>query len=184
MNFSATRFVSLLGLLAVIIGPFGIGGQVSIFINIPSIVGLVSFIFFMLLMNFGKDFLSFIPQSLSVFCFSPKSPNPKYAEIAIYGSKVSICGASLLTLITYIKLLVWKSDPTVIGVSLAISLLPILYGLIISEVFFAISFRAFNSSSKTNIEVTTWKDLILPIIVVLIVSFVSVLSILALSTSM
>jgi flagellar motor component MotA len=181
MKFSVTRLIALMGLLFILLGPMTLGGRLALFIDLPSIIIVFGFAFFMLLLCFGRDFLKFIPKSLCVFCFSPQSPNQKYAEIALYGSRIVVGGASIATLVSYVHILSGMADPSSIGLGMSVSLLPILYGLILSEVYFAIVYKAFADSASIGTEVPAWINLFLPIVVVLVVLLIFLLVILAFS---
>lgn len=86
-KFSITRFVGFFGALTVITLVLHSGGSSEMFFHIPSLAITLGVAFFLLLGTYGEDFLKFIPDSIRTLVSVSPNPNPKFAEIAKFGSR-------------------------------------------------------------------------------------------------
>jgi flagellar basal body-associated protein FliL len=103
--------------------------------------------FFILLMVYRKDFLRFIPYSITALFSGNVSPDPLFAQIALSGSRYAIASGAIGTLIYVINIL-QGFTPSEIGVGFAVAFLCLFYALIISEFFFISVYNIF--SAKNN----------------------------------
>lgn len=148
--FSLSRFIGLTGVIAIIVGAILMGGGALGFIHIPAFLFTFGVAFFLLFAIFGKDFLLFILESLLNMVSTGTKPNPKFAEIALYGGR-SIIGAGLIAmLIGVVQMLQNLSNPADIGAGMAVALLSPLYAVIASEIFFAFLYKAFSGNENTT----------------------------------
>ena len=139
------------------------------FINIPSFVFTLGLCFFMMLAVYEIEFLKFISQAVRVFFCKPLEPNPRLAQIALFGSR-SIVGAGLMgMLIGIIQILSNLSDPHGIGVGMATALTCPLYAIVISEIAFAIVHQSYkeSKSSKDDNSTLPFVNAGLPLLIVL-----------------
>jgi len=118
------------------------------FVHVPSMIIIFGLTFFLLLGTFQLDFLRFIPASLKMLCCTPRKPNPRFAEIARFASRYAIGMAVVSTSIELIIMLRSLDSPDMIGVAIAVALLPVLYAVILSEVFFALAYKTFSRQSE------------------------------------
>ena len=147
-TFSPCRLIGLMGVLIVISGCILIGTGARMFVNLPSLAMVFGIAFFALLATFGMDFLKFIPQSLLTFVSSTPEPNPGFAEIALFTSRY-IIGAGLIGMIIgLIQMLSNLSDPSGIGVGMAVAMLTPFYAIITSEIFCAFLYKAYSTGDQ------------------------------------
>ena len=166
-RFSVCRTIATVGILFLV--GFGIidscGGWY--FIHIPSMLITIGLCFLLLLGTYGVEFLKFIPDSLLTLFCTPAAPNPRYAEIAAFGSRYVIAGGVICTMIGLIQMLRNLNSPEDIGHGMAVALLAPLYALFISEFFFAFVYKAYsdeaNESSGKPLPV---RNALLPLIIV------------------
>jgi len=150
-SFSIYHLVGTVGVLAIVILGIYINGSLLWFINIPSALTVIGITFFLLLGNFGTDFLKFIPDSFLTFFSKPSKPIPRYAEIAQFGSRYAVGAGILGTLIGLISMFCQMDDPSSLGPALGLALLTIFYALFLSEIYFAFLYKAY-SDSETQIN--------------------------------
>ncbi len=145
-KFSIYRLIVTAGIFILAL-PLLLERDLFSFIHIPSVVGFFGLTFLLLLGTFEADFLRFIPASLATLCFIPRQPNPKFAEIARFASRYAIGVAAIYTLVGLIGMVRNLSTPDQIGAGIAVALMPALYGIILSEAFFALAYKAFSGRS-------------------------------------
>lgn len=104
-TFSLCRLTGLCGVVFVIVGSIFVGGGAMAFIHLPSLGFTCGIAFFLLLASFGTDFLRFIPDSVVTWFCSNSEPNPRFAEIALSGSRYVIGAGVTGTLIGMIQML-------------------------------------------------------------------------------
>lgn len=144
-KFAPGRLIALLGLLLfgatfVLMTPYGL-------MNIPTLLAVTGFPFFLLLATFGTDYLQFIPDSFATLVSNPSEPNERYAEICRYGSRYTLTGAAIFTVLGFIQMLSGMADPSSLAAGFSILLLPALYALILSEVFFTLLHKVYSDGS-------------------------------------
>ena len=86
-KFSPSRLIGLGGVVFAVGGTIVAGGGWQTFLHIPSLAIICGITFFLLLACFGNDFLRFIPDSLATLVSTNAKPNPRFAEIALFGSR-------------------------------------------------------------------------------------------------
>lgn len=146
-KFSICRLIGTVGIFLILAFSIFQTGVSFVFVHVPSVIGIVGLTFLLLLGTFELDFLRFIPASLKTLCFTPRRPNPRFAEIACFASRYAVGAAVVYTLIGLISMLANLSSPGSIGWGIAVALLPVLYAVILAEVFFALAYKAFSSQS-------------------------------------
>jgi flagellar motor component MotA len=124
-------------------------GDLRCLIDIPSFVFVFGITFFMLLANFGKDFLKFIPDSILSISSTPQ-PNERYAEIAKYGNWYAITAGVIGTILNMIFFFQGLDDPCRIGMGMGVSLLCFFYGLMLAELYFAYQYRTYLGGNTYN----------------------------------
>ena len=145
-QFSICRTIATIFIIAFSIFIIATGAGARMFINIPSLVITIGLCFFMMLTVYEIEFLNFIPHAVYIFFCKPLVPNPRYAQIALFGSR-SIIGAGLIGMIIgMIRMLSNLSDPSDIGVGMATALTCPFYAIIASEIFFAIVHQSFKQT--------------------------------------
>jgi len=148
VNLSATRLFAILIILFFSIGPILLSGFLPAFVDIPSMAVTVGMTFALLLFNFGNDFIRFVPRSFVMLYTRTPVGNKRFAEIAYYGSRYSIgCGA-FGTCVGLVIMLQDLSDPSKIGVGMAVALLTFLYGIVAAEFFFVPLHRAYSEDEE------------------------------------
>ncbi|MHC4740996.1 MAG: hypothetical protein ACYS8Z_03745 [Planctomycetota bacterium] len=120
------------------------------FVHAPSVIGIIGLTFFLLLGTFESDFLRFIPASLKTLCFTPREPNLRFAEIARFASRYAIGAGVVYALIALIAMFRHLSSPDRMAWAIVVGLLPVLYAVILAEVFFALVYKAFSGQSDQN----------------------------------
>ncbi len=148
-SFSIYRLIGTIGVFSVILFPI-LKANVFLFINIPSAILTYGITFFLLLNNFGKDFIEYLPNSILCFFAVPVEKKTVFAEISKYGSRYVIASGLIGTLIGLVQMLQSMDDPSIIGPSIAIALLPTFYAILAAEIFFAYSFITFNGAIFQN----------------------------------
>lgn len=144
-TFSIYRTIATVGIFLIL--TFYISLAVDEFVHVPSAIIIFGLTFFLLLGTFQLDFLRFIPASLKTLCCTPRKPNPRFAEIARFASRYVIGMAVVGILIGLINMLRSLDSPDAIGWTIAVAFLPVLYAVILSEVFFALVYKAFSRRS-------------------------------------
>ena len=141
-RFGAKRSISLshcvgtVGTVLMMGWAIAIGGGAG-FINVPSVMITLGVTGLLLYGNYGRDYLAFTSDSILTLFSKPPQPVPLYVEIAKAGSRY-VVGAGLAgTLIGLIQMLRNLSDPSSIGVGMAVSLITVLYAVIASEFYCA-----------------------------------------------
>ena len=142
-TFAPSRLIALLGLAllgaaSVLMCPCGL-------IYPPALLAVIGFPFFLLLATFGADYLRFIPDSFLTLLSNPPEPNARYAEICRCGSRYTLTGAAAFTVLGFIQMLSGMTDPTSLAAGFSILLLPALYALILSEVFFTLLYKVYSN---------------------------------------
>ena len=146
-TFSIYRTIATVGIFLILTFSISLAGEVYDFVHVPSMIIIFGLTFFLLLGTFQLDFLRFIPASLKMLFCIPGKPNPRFAEIARFASRYVIGMAVVGILIGLINMLRSLDMPSAIGWIIAIALLPVLYAVILSEVFFALAYKAFSRRS-------------------------------------
>ncbi|MHC4463604.1 MAG: MotA/TolQ/ExbB proton channel family protein [Planctomycetota bacterium] len=147
-TFSIYRTIATVGIFLILTYSIFVLGDEYEFVHFPSMIFIFGLTFFLLLGTFQFDFLRFIPASLKMLCCTPRKPNPRFAEIARFASRYVIGMAVICTLIGLINMLRSLDIPDQIGLSIAVALLPVLYAVILSEVFFALAYKTFSRQSE------------------------------------
>ena len=147
-RFSVSRTVAVLLALCLIGGTIALGGGAAEFVNIPAFLLTCGLTFLLLLGTFGSDFLKFLPDSILTLFATPSEPVPRYADIARFGSRYAIAGAAIATVVGLVQMLSNLSDPSSIGHGMAVSLQPILYALVLSEVIFALLYKVYSDGGE------------------------------------
>ena len=170
--------IGILGVIGLFIFVIINGGGFQIIVNIPSIFFTYGITFFLLLSLFGKDFISFICDSIKAIFIKPDESNIYYVEISKYGSRYVIGIGVILSIIGLIQMLSDLSDPAIIPIGLAKILLPIFYALIASEVYFAFTYRVFmgNKGKKDQNLNLKWSILLIGIALILIILILAIIS--------
>ena len=133
---SIPHCIGTVGTVLVMGGAIAMGGGAG-FIDVPSMMITLGVTGFLLFGNYGRDYLAFTSDSILTLFSKPPQPVPLYMEIAKAGSRY-VVGAGLAgTLIGLIQMLRNLSDPSSIGVGMAVALLTVLYAVLASELYFA-----------------------------------------------
>ncbi|MBT3202227.1 MAG: hypothetical protein HN350_20185 [Phycisphaerales bacterium] len=168
-KFSVCRTIATAGVSFLLAGTISASSDAMIYLHIPTIAFVFGICFFMLLGSYGADFIRFIPASLVCLAFSPLAPNPRYAEIAKFGSRYIIAGAVIAALIGFISVVRCYSDPYGLGGGLAVLMIGPFYAIVVSELFFAFVYKAFSDSgspsAKKETPVLPASNLLIPLIV-------------------
>lgn len=164
-KFSAYRAIGTLGLSGLIMAAIVMGGGYG-FVNIPAGLFTFGISFFLLLISFGPDFIAFIPASLLCLFCSPVRPNQRFAEIAKYGSRYVIGGGTIGALIGMIQMLSSLSDPSSIGMGLAVALVMPFYAILASEIYFAVAYKTFSDSGHSIPCPLSMRNVAIPLIVI------------------
>ena len=161
--FSSYRLIGIIGVLGVILTAMIVGGDVRIYIHLPSVLILLGVSFFALLATFHGDFLRFIPDAIATLFCSGTKANPKFAQISLFASRYIIGSAIIGTLIGMVQMLQNLSSPNDIGYGLATVLLTLLYSVVISEFFCALLYKSYSDGDQTFSKPLPAKNVILPI---------------------
>jgi len=149
-KFSICRTIATGGIVFLVVFAISAGGNPLMFLNIPAMAFVFGICFFLLLGAYGADFLKFIPASLISLVCSPSRPSRRYAEIAKFGSRYVIAGGVITSLLGVIAMMGNLSDPSHIGMGIAMSMLPPFYAILASEIFFAFVYQAFSDSKSDS----------------------------------
>ncbi len=125
-------------------------GNVAIFLNPPSFILVAGVTACLLLWSFERHALQFAVASLMLLLGKRREPNLHYATIARYGARYALGAAAIGTLIGFVQMLATLDDPSKIGGGMAISLLSLLYGLLLSEVVFMPLHAAWSDSAHSE----------------------------------
>ena len=168
-KFSICRLIATSGILLIIVFSVCSVGTMSYFVtlfHIPSILFIFGASFFLLLGTYGTDFLKFIPDSLLILLFKPLEPNPRYKDIAKFGSRYVVGCSVIQALFDAITMLRNLSSPASLGAGMALALLPLLYALVASELFFAFVYKSYSDEQKTvENKPLALKNAILPVVI-------------------
>ncbi len=152
-RFGAKRSISLshcvgtAGTVFVMVGAIAIGGGAG-FIDVPSVMITLGAPGFLLLGNYGRDYLAFMSDSILTLFSKPPQPIPLYVEIAKAGSRYVVGGGVAGTLIGLIQMLRNLGDPSAIGMGMAVALITILYAVFASEFYFAFMIVEYSPKSE------------------------------------
>lgn len=150
-TFSITRTIATFGVPLTIIGTILLlEDNVLAFINIKTLCLIAGLPFFLLLGSHGRKFVEFIPEAIKTLFLDPPDQNPKFAEIAKDGEKFALAAGTIGVVIGLINVLGNLDDLTQVGPAMALSLLSIAYGLILSECFFAVVGRAYQNAQNDS----------------------------------
>jgi hypothetical protein len=125
-------------------------GGLGIYFDMPSFLLVILLPGALLLGTFGRDFLRFIPDSVVTLFMTPEKPIERYADIARFGSRYAISAAAIVSLMGIVGMLTDLSDPSSIGVGIATAVLPLLYGLIMSELYFGVLYKVYSEGGKMS----------------------------------
>lgn len=149
-QFSYCRLIGTLGLIFTIVFVTTAGGELFEFIHFPSLVFVLGVFFFLMLGAYEKEFLSFIPHSFRVLFFRPVEANQRFAEIALFGSRVIIGAGTIAMIIAIVQMLRSLSIPQNVYIGLSIALAAPLFALIVSEIFLAFVHQSFKEKKSDN----------------------------------
>ena len=165
-QFSIGHTVATLG-VALLISMCVIMGGWHGFMNAPSLIVVLGFPFFLLVGNYGRDFLRFIPDAFLTLFFKPAAPNPRFAEIAVQGSRYVMAAGVTGTLIGAIQMLHNMNDLSTIGSGLAVSLITILYAVVVSEFVMAFLAKAYSEGESLPVQARLNRSMVLVISMVI-----------------
>jgi len=167
-KFSWCRLIATVGMILLLIGLITMLKQEGgLYLNIPALIFAIGVPFFLLLGSYGMDFLKFIPDSVLILIFTPSEPNPKYVQIAKFGSRYVIGVAVLVTIMSIAAMLRGLAAPYQIGYGIAVALEPLLYGVFLSEIYFAYAYKTFLGKDQTKgSSPLPLKNAVLPTIVI------------------
>lgn len=152
--FSFSRTFSTLGIPLILIISINFfsnkHANIGAFLNPQTLFLIAGFSFFLLLGAHGKKFLYFIPESLKTLFFDPSEPNQEFSQIAMDGERFSLASGMIGVIVGLILLLGNLEDPSTIGPAMAMSLLSVIYGLLISECFFSVVARAYQPEMRDS----------------------------------
>ena len=126
--------------------------QIEVLFHLPTLAIVLGLCFFMLLGSYGMEFLKFIPASLMCFASTPSRPEPRYAEIAKFGSRYVIAGAVICSVISVIGMLANLSRWYEWGHAAMVYMIAPFYAVLISELFFAFVYIAFSDSGPAAVR--------------------------------
>lgn len=153
-KFSFSRTLSTFGIPFILILSVKVllpqHSNISAFLNFPSMFLVAGLSFFLLLGAHGKTFLAFIPEAIKTIFSNPPEPNPEFAQIAKDGEKFSLASGTMGVIVGLVALLGHLDDPSMIGPSMALSLLSVIYGLYLSECFFSVIAWAYQPLPNTS----------------------------------
>jgi len=157
-------WVGVVVLLAAVVVP---GGQWQALVDAPVFAFTLGVTFFLLLATFGGEFLRFIPDALrTLVCVSPE-PNPRFADIARFGSRYVVGVGSIGVLIGLMRTLCSLADVSQIGPHMATAILSALYAVVVSEFFFVFLHKAYSGDGRTETaEPLSLRNLALPLAIV------------------
>ena len=114
-------------------------GVAPAYLNIPSAVIVGAVIFGGLIASFP---MSLVLESITAAMCAHRHPDPQrhkvYRAVLVRGRQLGWAGGLIGTLIGAVSMLVNMTDPSAIGPGMALSMLTLLYGLIVSEFVFGI----------------------------------------------
>ena len=99
-----------------------------------------------LLYSFEGAFVRFIPRSLSLVFCENKVANSEFATIAKAGSRYVNAIGSVGSIIGFVAMLQNLSDPSHLGKGMAVVVLSLLYGVVLSELVFIPLAKAYSES--------------------------------------
>lgn len=152
MKFSGYRLTSFTIFCFFFLLPITIDQYLLGFIDLPSVWLIVGITYSALLGIFGKDYLKFLITIPMLSCCKPTAPNERFVKIARLSRKYVIASGVLTTTIGVIQMLQTLDDPSKLSSSLAISILPIFYAILISEVICAYVQHSFEPTDDTSEE--------------------------------
>ena len=169
-QFSICRSVSTFCIFAIFSFTLTAGGNPLAFIHIPSFLFPCGICFFMMLIVYGMEFLRFILRALQIFVCKPLESNPRFVQIALFGSR-SVVGAGVIAMVIgLVQMLQNLSSPDQIGAGMAIALLSPFYAIILSEIFLAIIYQSFKDSADNTDQKATLPlaNAALPLLIILL----------------
>ena len=165
-RFSISHTLATGGITSLITVSVMMGGWGG-FINFPSLMITLGIPFFLLLGNYGRDYLRFIPDSLLTLFSKPPAPNPRFAEIAILGSRYVVGAGVTGTLTGVIQMLRNTYEPSTIGSGVAVSLTTVLYAVVVSEFILTFLAKAYSEGESLPVQVRSNRSMALVISVVI-----------------
>ena len=165
-RFSIFHTLATLGITMLIAVCVVMGGAAG-FINYPSLMITLGIPFFLLLGNYGRDYLRFIPDSLLTLFTKPPAPNSRFAEIAVLGSRYVVGAGVTGTLIGIIQMLRNTYEPSTIGSGMAVSLITVLYAVVVSEFVMAFLAKAYSEGELLPVQARSNRSMVLVISMVI-----------------
>lgn len=129
------RPVAILFIITLAFGPIITSGFLMAFIDIASLLLVVGGTFGVLLFCYEKRLLKFILACVQV-TFGKELKSQEFAEIAIMGRYCALVSGIVCTLVRLIIMLVDLSDPSKIGVGMAVALLGFFYAFVLAYFIF------------------------------------------------
>jgi hypothetical protein len=164
---SGYRIFSTFMACAFFAGPIVIGGGAG-FMNIPALLITCGLPFSLLLGLYGDDYIKFIADAIATLFTVSHNPNPKFADIAKTGSRLTIGAGVLGTLVGLIQMLRNLEDPSAIGMGMSVALLTSLYAIFMSEVLYAFLYKAYSLPGEIEKQSGTLplKNIGIPVILI------------------
>ncbi len=168
-QFSICRTISTVAIIFILVRIISAASSSQIFLNIRPLFIPIGLCFFMMLAVYEIEFLKFIPHTLRILFCKPLEPNPRLAQIALFGSRSAIGAGLIEMLVALIQMLRNLSDPSGIGIGMAASLICPFYAIVISELFFGIVYQTFKNTQikAKDIDTLPLTNVGLPLITIL-----------------
>lgn len=130
------RLSTLIIILILSVGPIVSSGFLFAFIDIPSMALVLGVPFGLLLYCYGNDLFAFTWKAFLLSIEGNVEPNQRMSEIAMMGRKFVLSAGIICSVRNWIMMFQDLSDPSKIGVGMAVSLLGLIYAIACSYFVF------------------------------------------------
>ncbi|MGI9466521.1 MAG: MotA/TolQ/ExbB proton channel family protein [Rubripirellula sp.] len=144
--FSLPRCLSVACLFGLLVRPVFYQGWLLSLFDAYSAFFVIGGTAAILLYSFEGAFVRFIPRSLSLVFCKNKVANSEFATIAKAGSRYVNAIGSVGSIIGFVAMLQNLSDPSHLGKGMAVVVLALLYGVVLSELVFIPLAKAYSES--------------------------------------
>jgi len=147
----ASMIIGFVILVAIILYGITSGSSLLLFINFPSIIFVGGILIGGILISFGCSLpLKALKKALQKEGVKDRNELKEYVNVCTMASRLSIAAGILGTFIGFIQTLVLTDDPKTFGPSIAVALITVLYGALLSELVFQPLKHSFIAKSAEN----------------------------------
>ncbi len=157
--FSLTRLLSVVCLLGLFLGPAFYQGWLFSLLDAYSAIFVMGGTCAILLYSFEGAFVRFIPRSLSLVFCKNRVADPQFATIAKAGSRYVIAIGAVGSIIGFVAMLQSLADPFNLGKGMAVVVLSLLYGVVLSELVFIPLAKAYSDADSQSDVIPTWRHI-------------------------